>query len=223
MATSPHKLTLAFVWNGTTFDREGGSDTDESDSEPPLTSAEQVKAIRNSKPQDLPPLPVSSQYALATSQVVLRDTLAIPSAKRTVAQRLAIEMPRESRSITQWVQQQLRYARKPKTLRAAFCWALNPNRTAQWVCLKSHGNPSGTAVAKGLALHLRMHPFTRRDVQAMDMQIVRFVRRRQTDLMSIIETSELAFKRRDPRTLEAAHMMVLLQRSPRGARMRAVR
>ena len=204
---------LSLVWNGGQFEQEGGSDTDESDSEPPLTSAEQVKAIRNSKPQDLPPLPVSSGYALATSQVVLRDTLAIPSAKRTVAQRLAIEMPREARSITQWVQQQLRYARKPKTLRAAFCWALNPNRTAGWVCLKSHGNPSGTAVAKGLALHLRMHPFTRRDVQHMDAELAQRAHNRQTQLQSVIHVSELTFKKRtDAQTLEAALMMVALQR-----------
>ena len=210
--------TLALVWNGTQFDREGGSDTDESDSEPPLTDEQQIEAIRLSKPRDLPPLPTNRAYALSTAQAVLRDTLAIPTNTRTVAQALALSLPRDARTISQWVDQQLRRSRKPQTLKAAFCWALNPNRTNGWVCLKSHGNASGTAGAKGLALHLRMHAFTRRDVQAMDLQIVRYTRRRQTELLSVIKVTELAFRRRaDPRTIEAALMMVALQRDPHGA------
>ena len=36
---------MPLVWNGTQFETEGGSDTDESDSEQPLTDAEQVVAI----------------------------------------------------------------------------------------------------------------------------------------------------------------------------------
>ena len=156
-------------------------------------------------------MPSNSIYAAATAQAVLRDTLAIPTNKCTVAQTLALSMPREARSVTQWVDQQLRRGRKVTTLKSAFCWALNPHRTNAWVCLKAHGNPSGTAVAKGLALHLRMHPFTRRDVQIMDMQIVRYTRRRQTELLSVVTVSELGFKRRtDPRALEAAVMMIAL-------------
>ena len=202
---------MPLVWNGIEFDREGGSETDESDSEPPLTDAQQVEAIRNSRSCDLPPLPSNSIYAAATAQAVLRDISAIPTNKCTVAQTLALSMPREARSVTQWVDQQLRRGRKVSTLKSAFCWALNPHRTNAWVCLKAHGNPSGTAVAKGLALHLRMHPFTRRDVQIMDMQIVRYTRRRQTELLSVIKVTELGFKRRaDPRALEAAVMMVAL-------------
>ncbi len=214
---------MPLVWNGAQFDREEASDTDASDSEAPLTDAEQAYAIQTARPQDLPPLPANPAYAAATSQAVQQSLWAIPPESRRIAHGLALSMPCDARTVEQWTYQQLRRGRKTQTLKAAFCWALNPNKTNSWVCRRSHGHVSGTAVAKGLALHLRMHPFTRRDVQAMDMQIVRFVRRRQTDLMSIIETSELAFKRRDPRTLEAAHMMVLLQRSPRGARMRAVR
>ena len=127
-------------------------------------------------------------------------------------------MPRDARTILQWVDQQLRRSQKPQTLKAAFCWALNPNRTNKWVCLKSHGSASGTAGAKGLALHLRMHAFTRRDVQAIDLQIVRYTRRRQTELLSVVKVAELAFRKRtDPRTIEAALMMVALQRDPHGA------
>tara|TARA_B100000902_G_C27120403_1_gene818366 strand:- start:225 stop:869 length:645 start_codon:yes stop_codon:yes gene_type:complete len=206
--------SLSLVWNGEQFEQEGGSDTDESDSEQPLTGDEQIQAIHKSKPLDLPPLPVSREHAHATSQAVLRDTVAVPQEKRTIAQSLAIKMPREAHTIAQWVQQQLRYARKVKTLRAAFCWALNPNRTAQWVCLKSHGNPSGTAVAKGLALHLRMHPFTRRDVQQMDAELSHRPCHQQARLLSAVHVSELTFKKRtDAQTLEAAVMMVALQRN----------
>ena len=205
---------MPLVWNGAEFDREGGSETDESDSEPPLTDAQQVEAIRNSRSCDLPPLPSNSIYAAATAQAVLRDILAIPTNKRTVAQTLALSMPREARSVTQWVDQQLRRGRKVTTLKSAFCWALNPHRTNAWVCLKAHGNPSGTAVAKGLALHLRMHPFTRRDVQQMDAELAQHGHNRQTQLQSVIHVSELNFKKcTDAQTLEAALMMVALQRN----------
>jgi hypothetical protein len=208
---------MPLVWNGTQFDQEDASDTDESDSEPPLTDAQQVDAIQKSKSHDLPPLPANSEYAMATAQAVQQGLLAIPTDKRTIAHALALSIPCDARTVEQWACQQLRRGRKTQTLKSAFCWALNPHRTNSWVCLKSHGHVSGgTAVAKGLALHLRMHPFTWRDVHVMDIQIMRFVRRRQTELMSAIKVTELAFKR-DPRTLEAAHMMVALQRSPRGA------
>ena len=208
---------MPLVWNKTAFPREEASDTDASDSESPLTDAEQVYAIQTAQPQALPPLPTNPAYAAATAQAVQRGLLAIPTNKRTVAHALALSMPCDARTIEHWTCQQLRRGRKTQTLKSAFCWAQNPNRTNGWVCRKSHGNVSGTAVAKGLALHLRMHPFTRRDVQVMDRQMVRFVRRRQTELMSVTQTSELVFAPRDLRTLEAAHMMMALQRSPRGA------
>ena len=208
---------MPLVWNGTQFDREEASDTDASDSEPPLTDAEQVYAIETARPQELPPLPANPAYAVATAQAVRRGLLAIPTNKRTVAHALALSLPCDARTLEHWTCQQLRRGRKTQTLKSAFCWAQNPNRTNGWVCQKSHGHVSGTAVAKGLALHLRMHPFTRRDVQVMDMQMVRFVRRRQTELVSVIQAAEVVYKPRDLRTLEAAHMMVALQRSPRGA------
>ena len=207
---------MPLVWNGAEFDREGGSETDESDSEPPLTDAQQVEAIRNSRSCDLPPLPNNPQYAVATAQAVQQGLLSIPTNKRTMAHALALSMPCTASTVAQWTDQQLRRGRKVTTLKSAFCWAMNPHRTNAWVCLRSHGHVSGTAVAKGLALHLRMHSFTRRDVQVMDMQIVRYTRRRQTELLSIIKGTEPTLKR-DSKTLEAAHMMVALQRSPRGA------
>lgn len=212
--------TVALVWNGTDFKADDGSDTDESDSEPPLTRAEQVQAILNTQRGNLPPLPVSAKHAFANSNVVQHHTQAVPPQSRTQAQTLALSLPRESFTVAQWAAQQLRFGRKEVTLKTAFFWALNPNRTAYWVCRKSGGNRSRTHVAKGLALHLRMHPFTRLDVQRGRDLLPTYAHRHRNQLHSV-RVSELAGVQgqRSAGELDAAMMMVVFQRCPIGFRV----
>jgi hypothetical protein len=206
---------VALVWNGTDFKADGGSETDESDSEQPLGRAEQVQAILNSQSSNLPPLPVDAKHVVANSNAVRNHTEAVPPLSRTHAQTLALSLPRDSFTVAEWVARQLRCGRKEATLRAAFCWALNPNKTAAWVCLKSGGNPSRTHVAKGLGLHLRMHPFTRLDVQRGRDLLPAYSRHRRNQLRSV-RVSELAGVRgrRSAGELDAAIMMMVLQRGP---------
>ena len=205
--------TVALVWNGSDFKADGASDTDESDSEQPLSHAQQIQAILNSQSSNLPPLPVDVKHAVANSNAVRTHTEAVPPLSRTHAQILALSLPRDSRTVAEWVAQQLRCGRKEATLRAAFCWALNPNKTAAWVCLRSGGSPSRTHVAKGLGLHLRMHPFTRWHVQRGRDHLPAYARRRQNHL-HVVRVSELAGVqgRRSAGELDAAIMMVVLQR-----------
>lgn len=60
-----------------------GSDTDCSDTEPPLTAHQQVVAILNLQARRPPPLPVESRYAQATASAVLQHTLRIPAHLKT--------------------------------------------------------------------------------------------------------------------------------------------
>ena len=204
---------MALVWNGADFQVDGGSETEESDSEPPLTSTEQVQAILYARSGNLPPLPVDAKYALANSNAVHKLTEAVPSRARTQAQTLALSLPRKASTVTEWAAQQFRYGRKEPTLRSALCWALNPRKTAAWVCRKSGGNPSRTLTAKGLALHLRMHPFTRAEVQRARDLLPEHAHRHRQQLYAI-QVSDLvgATGRRSAGELDAAMMMVLFQR-----------
>ena len=145
---------------------QGGSDTEESDSEQPLTEAEQIVSILNTRASRPPPLPVEPKYAFSTSMAVWNHLRAIPKHQRTVAYDLALNTPiHTTRGVEAWIEQQLDYRRAERTIRYAFCFALNPGRSNVWVAKKSRQNPQSAGVAKGMALHLRCHPFTRSDVQ----------------------------------------------------------
>lgn len=145
---------------------QGGSDTEESDSEQPLTEAEQIVSILNTRASRPPPLPVEPKYAFSTSVAVWNHLRAIPKQQRTIAYDLALNTPiHATRGVEAWIEQQLDYRRTERTIRYAFCFALNPGRSNVWVAKKSRQNPQSAGVAKGMALHLRCHPFTRSDVQ----------------------------------------------------------
>lgn len=209
------KPTLALVWNGTDFQVDGGSETEESDSEAPLTSAEQVQAIFCARSENLPPLPVDAKHALANSNAVHKHTEAVPPGARTQAQTLALSLPRKAGTVAEWAAQQFRHGRREPTLKSALCWALNPRKTAAWVCRKSGGNPSRTLTAKGLALHLRMHPFTRAEVERARDLLPEHAHRHRQQLYGI-QVSDLVgvTGRRSAGELDAAMMMVLFQRGP---------
>jgi len=155
---------MGLVWDGTQFVTLGGSDTDESDSEQPLGEAEQVVAILNAKASTPPPLPVLAKHTRATAAAVLTCLNAIPYTKRTIAQDHALAHEVRAYTIADWVDQQLEYRRTERTIRVAFCFALNPSRSNTWIAKKAKGNLQSAGVAKGMALHLRCHPFTRAEV-----------------------------------------------------------
>ena len=202
------QATLALVWNGTELVRDNGSDTEGSDSEPPLTAPEQLRAILGTCTIVAPPLPVNKEHARATAQTVFDYIASIPSERRTRAHRLALSMPLVSSTIAEWVGQHLRAHHREHTLKTALCAALNPNRTEEWMIKKSGGvtRLSHMHVVKGLALHLRMHPFTRLQVQ---------------DALSVLKHDRprtlQQFFVKDAAVLEAAAGLVAFQRADRGA------
>lgn len=147
------------------FQARDGSDTDESDSEQPLSEAGQVLAILNAKASTPPPLPVSPKHANATASAVLTCIKAVPEAKRTIAHDHALRTPIASSTVADWVETQLDERRSEATLRSAMTLALNPNRRNGWILAKAKNPSSSLTSAKGMALHLRCHPFTRSDVQ----------------------------------------------------------
>jgi len=163
---------MVLVWNGTDFVCADGSDTDASDSELPLTPSDHVVALVNIRAHAPPPLPVEWKHARSTAQAVLNHIISIPSKKRTCAHRLALSLPLRATTIAEWIDQHLRAHRREHTLKTALCVALNPSRTEEWVCSKSGGTTrvGHMHIVKGLALHLRMHPFTWHEVkEAYDM------------------------------------------------------
>ena len=193
---------MALVWDGTKFVAERGSDTDESDSEQPLTESQQVDAILDLEGDRLPPLPADPKYALPTATAVLYHVTRLASDKRTHAQHLALRMPLEpTTTVTGWIRKQQSRGRKEATIKAALCWALNPNHSQSWICKKAAASPSQASTAKGLALHLRMHPFTRSEVQ------------HAFTCAWIAERDVMLVARRNDRTLNAAMALVELQRN----------
>lgn len=197
--------TVPLVWKGTHFETEGGSDTEESDSEQPLTEPQQVVAILDLKSTKPPPLPVEARHARSTATSVRQHILNVASDKRTHAHLLALRMPiHQPATVAGWIMQQRANGRKVQTIKTAMCWALNPNRSQAWVCKKAGGGPTQAYAAKGLALHLRMHPFTRFEVQHASSMYDSWIEQRDRLTLALVS-------RNSCRTLEAATALVALQ------------
>ena len=194
---------MPLVWNGTQFETEGGSDTDESDSEQPLTEAEQVVAILNTNTKRPPPLPVDQKHAVSTATAVRNHILAIPYEKRTIAHEHAMRTPMVAQKIETWLEQQLGDRRTERTIRLAFCFALNPTRSIAWVAKKAQGNSQASSTAKGIALHLRCHPFTRSDVQRGNSLLRHYSEHRQR-----FERERLLMRKRCTDSLDAAVVLI---------------
>ena len=188
---------MGLVWKGTDFGCVGGSDTEESDSEQPLDEAAQVVAILDvKKGRPPPPLPVLKKHARATGASVLRHILTTPERKRTVALDHAARTPIFAPTVLDWIDQQLDDRRTERTIRFSLCFALNPSRSNKWVAKKAKGNRDAPCIAKGMALHLRCHAFTRAEVQ------------HACDLLPDV------CKHRESRNL--ARLAIAKQRAPRG-------
>ena len=155
----------------------GGSDTDCSEAEPPLTNHQQVVAILNLQSRRPPPLPVESRYAQKTARAVLQHTLRIPADRKTQAHALALSIPLVASSIDNWLYNQRCALWSHNTLFSALCAALNPNNpSVPYTCKASYTEElrlCGVRGVRGLALNLRMHPFTRFDVQHARDKLVR--------------------------------------------------
>jgi len=202
---------MALVWTGSQFESVGGSDTDASDSEPPLTSHEQALAIRDAP--GAAPVPAEWVHARATASAVLAHLLSVPQERRTLAQVLALSMPIQSLQVFEWVDQQLDAHRRVRTINTAMCWALNPNRPASWVYRKTGGNANQSHSAKGLMLHLRMHPFTRSQIQRARETLHAYCTNRER--LRLARAIMLDRFRGDPASLEVAVLLVVFQREAR--------
>ncbi len=194
---------MALARNGAEFVTEPGSDTDESDSEQPLTESEQVVAILNTRARWPPPLPVHRKHAVSTAAAVRNHLLAVPYEKRTIAHDHALRTPITAQKIETWLEQQLGDRRTERTLRYAFCFALNPTRSVTWVAKKAQGNSNAACTAKGIAFHLRCHPFTRSDVQRGSSLLQQYWEHRQR-----CERARMLMRSRSRESLDAAIVLI---------------
>ena len=145
------------------------------------------------------------RHARATATAVRQHILNLPGEKRTHAHLLALRMPiQQPATVVDWIKQQRSSGRKEQTIKTALCWALNPNRSQAWVCKKAGGSPTQAYAAKGLSLHLRMHPFTRFDVQHGASTYHNWTEQRDRRTLTLAA-------RNNCRALEAATALVALQ------------
>lgn len=195
--------------NDDSVDREG-SDTESCESEPTLTPSNRVVTIPDLR--NAPPLPVLRKHAQATATAVLRSVLDVPPKKRTKAEKFALTLPLEAHSVTGWVDQQFCAHRKEHTLKTALVMALHPKNTGAWAREQTGAHVGHMYVIKGLALHLRMHPFTRPEVQHACAMLLDYQPkvRRSPDLHAHRPKSSM-----NTDALEVAVIMVLFQRHPR--------
>lgn len=190
-----------------------GSDTE--DTEHPLTRQEQVVALLDIKALHPPPLPIHSMHARATAKAVLMHTLQIHPAHRKQAHNFALAMPLTATSIAEWVEQHLCLQRKEHTLKTALFMALNPNRPAAWVLQQSGCSSGHMYVVRGLALHLRMHPFTRSEVQYACDHLLHYMAR-----VKKLSVSPTAFGcNMNKRRMQAANTLLSLQSGARVFKM----
>jgi len=188
-----------------------GSDTDCSDTELPLTSHQQVVSILNLKARHPPPLPTEFRYARATASAVLQHTLRIPADRKTRTHTLALSIPLVAFTVGQWLQQQRLALWSHETLVSALCAALSPNSPSVRGCKASGAEERRLRVVRALALNLRMHPFTRSDVQNARYNLVRDTSQR----LHLPGTGIVYGCNTDADTLEAAVVLVVFQRAPR--------
>jgi len=197
---------MPLVWTGAEFVAEGGSDTEESDSEQPLNDSQQVVAILNAKASLPPPLPMDPKHARATASAVRTCLDAIPEKKRTIAQDYALRTEVVADTVADWIDRQLDDRRTERTIRTALILALNPNHTLPWVCKKARSSCSNIHIAKGMAFHLRCHPFTRSDVQRGYALLRNYCEHREQR-----NRARLRSRQRTSDSLDAAVVLVVFQ------------
>lgn len=202
---------LALTWNGGDWGSQDGSETEGSDGgERPLSPSEQVVAILNTdKSVPPPPLPVLRKHAKSTACAVIRTVLGTPKVQRTKAQKFALTLPLCADTVSDWVEQHFEAHRREHTLKTALVMALNPRNTGAWARKQTGARVGHMYIIKGLALHLRMHPFTRPEVQHACSMLLNYepkVRRSPDPLAVRFRCSH------DASTLEVAVIMVLFQR-----------
>ncbi|MBG11122.1 MAG: hypothetical protein CMD92_08185 [Gammaproteobacteria bacterium] len=195
---------MALVWNGRDWSRTG-SETECSSSDASQYEGWADRAILESLGCP-PPIPMLHSHAKVTAKAVIAYVLSVPAMRRTRAHDLALSLSRNAPSIHIWVQKQLRAGRKSHTIKTALTLALNPTRTATWACRETGARVGHQQPILGLAYNVRMHPFTRAEVEdACDMlegyQPYRAPERYQCGT--------------DVATLEAAVAMIVFNTSPR--------
>lgn len=206
---------LALTWNGSDWVSQEGSDTEGSDdgvpqhAENPLSPSEQVVAILNADISSPPPLPVLRKHARSTACAVIRAVLGTPKPKRTKAQKFALTLPLCADTVSGWVEQQFEAHRREHTLKTALVMALNPTNTGAWARKQTGARVGHMYIIKGLALHLRMHPFTRPEVQYACSMLLNY----EPKVRRSPDPSAIRFRcSHDAATLEAAVILVLFQR-----------
>lgn len=199
---------MALIWTGHDWAR-ADSET-ECDSDVCLSESGQVRAILDILGRP-PPLPALQKHALATARAVTAHILAVPATRRTRAQDLALSLPRNAPSIHSWVDHQLRAGRKQHTIKTALTLALNPSQSATWACRETGARIGHQQPILGLAYNVRMHPFTRADVEGA-RNLLEGYRPQRLPARHALQKYQCGT---DMATLEAAVSMVVFNTSAR--------
>ena len=196
-------------------DSTRGYDTKGVDNEQPLTPQDQVVAILDIKARDPPPLPVDPKHARATAKAVREHTLAIRPEQRKQAHNFALATPLKATSIAEWVEQHRSLQRKEHTLKTALLMALYPKRTGVDVCKQVGCSIGHMYIVRGLALHLRMHPFTRSEVQCACGEPFHYTARYTARVNNKRSASPTAFGCNVNKRMQAADTLLLFQSGAR--------
>ena len=185
------------------------------DNEQPLTPQDQVIAILDIKARYPPPLPVEPKHARATAKAVREHTLAIRPEQRKQAHNFALATPLKATTIAEWVEQHRSLQRKEHTLKTALLMALYPKRTGVDVCKQVGCSIGHMYIVRGLALHLRMHPFTRSEVQCACEEPFHYT----THVNNKRSVSPTAFGCNENKRMQAADTLLLFQSRARFFKM----
>lgn len=157
-----HHGRMALVWNGNDWFRAGSETECSSDASQPESWSDRAILESLGCP---PPIPALHSHAQVTAKAVISHVLSVPAVRRSRAHDLALSLSRDAPSIHVWVEKQLRSGRKSHTIKTALTLALNPTRTATWACRATGARVGHQQPILGLAYNVRMHPFTRADVE----------------------------------------------------------
>ncbi len=204
---------MALVWNGHDWSR-AGSETECGSDASQQSESWSDRAILESLGCP-PPIPTLHSHAKATAQAVIAHVLSVPAVRRSRAHDLALSLSRNAPSIYVWVDKQLRAGRKSHTIKTALTLALNPTRTATWACRETGARVGHQQPILGLAYNVRMHPFTRAEVEDARNLLEGYSPRRVRVRLPPRHVLERYQCGTGVATLEAAVTMVVFNTTPR--------
>ena len=118
------------------------------------------------------PSPVNARHE---ANSVARYLLTVHSRKCPSAYKFAITLPLTFDTIARWIEHKLTQChRREYTVKTALLLALHPKNSINWAFKETGQRPSHHHVILGLALNLRMHPFTWWEIDAAGQMLLSY-------------------------------------------------